>query len=160
MIKNGNISNNIFTHAELSDAAKQTSMSRSAIGYYLTQLMLDEGAGYACLLLLDDSLHLKKAVCLKHGHGEIRESIGSVIARESSQLGSGYFVIAHNHYNKPLIPSPEDLFTTDMLRRRYADGNIHFLEHYIISGTDYITLSDTEHRHIRRYGTVGDGKDK
>ena len=156
MTNNHPISSYIFTYAELADiAAGRSVLSRSAIGYYLIHHMFGEEAGYACLLLLDSKIRLKKTVCLRHRHGEVRERIVAIIDREIKQFDSGYFVIAHNHYNNPLVPSPEDIFTTDMLIRRFSDGKIRFLEHYIISGSDYITLSDGNHQHLKCYTSSG-----
>lgn len=53
-----------------------------------------------------------------------------------------YFAIAHTHIGYSVDPSFEDLNTTSITRLRYHD--LIFLDHFIVSDCDYISLINNE----------------
>lgn len=118
-------------------------ISNSDIGYYLTFLMLHLGEGHAFAFFLDRNRRLIKTLRLKKDKkptdATVLESISSVL---SSEGRCRYFFIAHNHKNKPLIPSPEDIITTDTVSETYRDSSVKFLGHFITSGLDYVCLTE------------------
>lgn len=115
--------------------------SSSAIGYYLTFLTHSLDAGYAFALFLDKKYKLVSLVKLKQDGKPIPKPILDVIDSELKNKKIKYFLVAHNHKDKPLIPSPEDIKTTDVITERYADSSAEFIGHYITSGFDYMIVT-------------------
>jgi len=115
--------------------------SSSAIGYYLTFLTHNLNAGYAFALFLDKKHRLVSLVKLKQDGKPIPKPILDVIDSELENKKIKYFLVAHNHKDKPLIPSPEDIKTTDVITERYAEHSAKFIGHYITSGFDYLIVT-------------------
>lgn len=139
-MKNATVIDDILALSQ-AEAAASVPLTRSSAGYILTFMMRAVGAGAVCAMLLDHRRRFVKFVYMRRGREELHESMEELIIRECAQLDVAYFIIAHNHFSGPLVPSPEDIFTTDMLRRRFSGRSPEFLEHYIVSGFGYITLS-------------------
>ena len=53
-----------------------------------------------------------------------------------------------------LLPSNADLMTTELIRQRFLNEKVKFLEHYIIAGDAWSTLLD--HRTGKKYITLKD----
>ena len=114
--------------------------SASAIGYYLGFLTYGLGPGYAFALFLDKKRKLLKTVKLKQEGLPIPESILDAIDSELKDKRVKYFLVAHNHKDKPLVPSIDDRITTDAITARYAKSSAEFIGHYITSGFDYLLV--------------------
>ena len=114
--------------------------SSTAIGYYLGFLTYGLGPGFAFALFLDKNHKLLKTVKLKQDRLPIPKSIIDAIDAELEDKRVKYFLVAHNHKDKPLIPSVDDRITTDAITVRYASSNAKFIGHYITSGFDYLVV--------------------
>lgn len=115
--------------------------SGSVIGYYLAFLTHSLDAGYAFALFLDRRHRPVRMITLKKSGKPIPKPIIEAIDSELEDKRIKYFLVAHNHKNKPLIPSPDDIKTTDFITERYADSSAKFIGHYITSGFDYLILT-------------------
>lgn len=150
---------NFIAYAAVAMGEFQRAVSRplknpAAIGYALTCLMRAEKDGFACAMLLDGRQKYITAVCLKR-HGEMAEqSVTELIAEAAEKYRASYFVVAHNHKAGILLPSNADLMTTELIRQRFLNEKVKFLEHYIIAGDAWSTLLD--HRTGKKYITLKD----
>lgn len=136
------VKHNVFciAHAK-SNGVKLT--SPSAIGYYLTFSMLGLDEGQAFALFLDRNKKLIRTLRLKRHGKMISSTVIDAISSTVRELRSAkYFLLVHNHKNKPLTPSPEDIITTDVVSEHFRDSGISFIGHYITSGVDYVLLTD------------------
>ncbi len=116
----------------------------SRIGHYLTLLFDSKGKGYAYILLFNKRWKLIDTVRLKKNGRTEQYTIDEIIDKSIKRSSASAFVIAHNHYGNPPIPSGDDIHSTAILRRRYESSDVLFYEHFIISGAEYKTLIHEE----------------
>lgn len=62
------------------------------------------------------------------------------IVRRSLELGAKSLIIAHNHPSGDLQPSSEDKAITEKLSRAAALFDISLLDHFIVSGTGWLSF--------------------
>ena len=130
----------ILQKIEIDKMRKYPFNSRSNIGYYLTWYYFFAPEEYACAVYLDEQNHYIDTSPLQTGDCKHTDFIPDKIASECKLRRAHSFIVAHNHKNKPLTPSPEDIATTNALYSRFKNENIKFTDHYIVSGFDYVTL--------------------
>ena len=97
------------------------------------------------LVLLDNSWHIIDIVNLGEGSVnrvgiDTRKIIECCIRKNASMA-----LLSHNHPNGVLIPSSEDITTTEVLAKAFKTIHVDFLEHLLIADGKYETiLSKTE----------------
>jgi len=67
------------------------------------------------------------------------------IALEKNASG---VIVAHNHLNGSVIPSPEDMETTRQLHRLFTDININFIEHFVVSDIKVSGITEKSIKHL------------
>ena len=94
----------------------------------------------ALLVLMDNNWHILDIKKVAEGsvnqvHLDTRKLIELAIRANASMV-----LLAHNHPNGTLVPSPEDMATTTTIARAFNTIHVEFLEHLLIAGNDYIPL--------------------
>ncbi len=92
------------------------------------------------LVLMDNSWHIIDIVNLGEGSVnqvrlDTRRMIELCIRKKASMV-----VLSHNHPNGRLIPSSEDLITTEELARTFRSIHVEFLEHLLIADGKFDAL--------------------
>ena len=134
------IKSEIFSSAFYLDAISSKASTISSIGYALTELMKSAGASSAFVILFDEKMRHIKTVHLKRRGHMNAETVAEAVKRAIYEVGAANFVLVHNHPENILSPSSADRITTDLLLRKYEGSSVTFLEHFIISGDEYITM--------------------
>ena len=137
------------------DGISNLSSNPSFIGYAVTELMKIAGERSAFIILLDKKMrHIRSVRLKRRGHMK-PESVAVTVDRVINETGAASFVLAHNHPSGILTPSSADRITTDLLIRKYNGSNVKFIEHYIVSDDEYITMINIPTN--RRYDQLKEG---
>ncbi len=99
--------------------------------------LMGEPADTAYIFFFDKKFRCRKTVCACRCGIRLWDSYADMIVRQTEEMGTVYFSAAHNHVDEPLIPSPDDLRLTyvmkqDVCERLWGEGA--FLGHYITDG--------------------------
>lgn len=129
--------------SEVDTSEKYDSISK------LGKLMIKRYAGItkeiAYLVLLDNSWHIIDIVNLSEGtvnqvHLDTRR-----IAEHCIRTNASMALVSHNHPNGSIVPSTEDLTTTETLAKLFRSIHVEFLEHLLIAGDKFeVLLSKSE----------------
>ena len=92
------------------------------------------------LVLLDNSWHIIDVVKLSDGSAnqvgiDTRKLIEVTIRKNAAMA-----LLAHNHPNGNIIPSTEDLITTEAVAKAMKSIHVEFLEHLLIAGNRFEPL--------------------
>lgn len=115
----------------------------------LGRLMLDRFAGLTVetiiLVLMDNSWHILEIIKLGEGSvNQVRMDTRKLI-EHAIRTNAAMALLAHNHPNGTLVPSPEDLVTTTAVAAAFQTIHVEFLEHLLVAGNRYLPLlSQTE----------------
>ena len=135
----------VFAEAagEVDTSAKYDSVSKIA------KLLIKRYAGMTkempMLVLLDNSWRIIDIVTL--GEGSVNQVYldSRKIVEYCIKSNAARVVVAHNHPNGSLLPSNEDITTTEMLAGLFRSIKVEFLEHVLVAGDKYdVLLSKTE----------------
>ena len=97
------------------------------------------------LVLLDDYWHILDIVTLNEGSAgkvtlDTRKLIETTIRKNATKA-----LLAHNHPNGNIIPSAEDLVTTEKVAEAFKTIHVDFIEHLLVAGNKFeALLSKTE----------------
>lgn len=115
----------------------------------LGRLLIDRFAGLTVetivLVLMDSSWHILEIVKLAEGSvNQVRMDTRKLI-EHAIRTNASLALLAHNHPNGTLVPSPEDLVTTTEVGHAFRTIRVEFLEHILVAGNKYMPLlSKTE----------------
>ncbi len=92
------------------------------------------------LLLLDNKF--KKIECVKIHEGSVNSSAITMrrLIEVALERRASMAVLAHNHPQGLLVPSPDDMYTTNEAKRAFSLMGIEFLGHILVVGDRYINL--------------------
>lgn len=86
------------------------------------------------LVLLDRSWHIIDIVNLGQGSvNQVRLNTRQLV-EVTIKKKAAMALLAHNHPNGNLVPSPDDLATTEEVARVFKSIHVDFLEHFLIAG--------------------------
>lgn len=110
----------------------------------LGRLLIDRFAGMTVevifLVLMDNSWHILEIVKLGEGSvNQVRMDTRKLI-EHAIRTNAAMAVLAHNHPNGTLVPSPEDMVTTTEVAHAFRTIRVEFLEHLLIAGNRYEPL--------------------
>ena len=108
------------------------------------RLLIDYFSGLtvetAVLVLMDNSWHILDIVKLGEGSvNQVRMDTRKPI-EHAIRTNAGMALLAHNHPNGMLIPSPEDISATGELESAFHTIHVEFLEHILVAGNKYMPL--------------------
>jgi len=102
---------------------------------------------YALYFATDGSL-LDKQIVFRGGISSVRFSLRT-ITEGVIAAGGHYVVLAHNHPSDRLVPSNDDILTTNRIASHLAANEMELVEHYIVGTDDCIGMfSIDKHREL------------
>ncbi|MBQ8835890.1 MAG: RadC family protein [Clostridia bacterium] len=128
---------------EIDTSARYDSLNK--IGELLVKRYAGITVETVFLVLLDANWHIIDIVNLGEGSvnnvGLNTRELIEVTIRKNAKMA----LLAHNHPNGNLVPSTDDLLTTEELARVFKSIHVDFLEHLLIAGNRFDPLlSKTE----------------
>lgn len=111
-------------------------------GRYFANLLGSEPKPRTVMLMLDNRMQLigkREIADLDFGSAGIRVPL---IVEPAIRSGASVILLAHNHPYGPLYPSEADQVTNSLIRHALNDVSIHFAEHYIVCGSEYLGFCD------------------
>lgn len=122
----------------------ETFSSSTQLGYYLQDKFCGSEQEKVCALFLDskNKVIAEKMIC----EGTLNRSIihPRDIFRHAVIYNCASFVLAHNHPSGDADPSKQDLEFTAKVKQASAMMGIDFLDHFIVSDTDYFSFREAE----------------
>ena len=96
----------------------------------------------AMLVSLDSRKRVRAAVWLREGTSDrVSLDIKNVVAA-AIKGGTDAVVLCHNHPNGVALPSLEDMDATGSIARALGLVNVHLLDHFILTDTEYFSMRD------------------
>lgn len=137
------LSEDILKQAELRRILREPVKDTCAVRRLVMWRMLGEAAESAYVFLLNSRRRgIRTEILYKKGI-RLTDSYADYVKKAALDEGASYFVVAHNHVNEPLVPSPDDIRLTMMLEN-LANGELKgkctFLGHYITSEFDVLKI--------------------
>ncbi len=125
------------------DRKEELFMNEENLKKYLCSLFTGKQSEEAYILLFDASFTLLCYKKLSEGFScgtpfPVRDMIYFAIANNAASV-----VLAHNHPGGKAIPSREDIFANNNIRRIFRDVGVNFIEHYIVAGNACEPISKT-----------------
>lgn len=109
---------------------------------YMRPLMQDLNHEEGWVLLMDNSLHLKRPVKISRG-GFTETAIDVRMAMKEALLaGATAFTLCHNHPSGNLVPSYDDDHLTTKIKEAGKLLRIQFLDHVIITANGYYSYRE------------------
>ena len=127
------------------DAASVGKLTKSRLGFLLCSFLDGREEDTACAVFFSGRMKFLGISLTDISYAHLCDVIDTLAAG----YGAKYFVIAHTHAGNPVVPSNEDLTTTEILKKRYSDGSLKFLDHYIVSDYDYMSILSRDRRDYR-----------
>lgn len=107
----------------------------------------------AMLVSLDSRKRVRAAVWLREGTTDrVSLDIKDVVSA-AIKGGTDTVVLSHNHPNGAALPSMEDLEATGNIARALGLVNIHLLDHFILTDTEYFSMRDANRLPIYDFKT-------
>lgn len=106
------------------------------IGKYLVARYLGVTEETVLLLLLDNKFGLID--CVKVHEGSVNSS--AITMRKLIETAASMVVLAHNHPSGVALPSSDDLFTTQQVKRAFDLVEIGMLAHIIVAGDTFTNI--------------------
>ncbi len=97
---------------------------------------------YALYFAADGTL-IDKQIIFRGGLSSVRFSLRT-ITEGVIAAGGHYVVLAHNHPSDRLIPSADDILTTNRISAHLAANEVELVEHYIVGSDDCIGMFSIE----------------
>ena len=120
---------------------------------YLLRLFAGAEQERALLLALDGRSRIKATLWLKDGTGDrVSLAIKDVVAA-ALKGGTDSVVLCHNHPNGVALPSLEDMDATGSIARALGLVNVHLLDHFILTDTEYFSMRDANRLPIYDFKT-------
>ena len=107
----------------------------------------------AMLVSLDSRKRVRAAVWLREGTSDrVSLDIKGVVAA-AIKGGTDAVVLCHTHPNGVALPSMEDMEATGSIARALGLVNIHLLDHFILTDTEYFSMRDANRLPIYDFKT-------
>ena len=107
----------------------------------------------AMLVSLSTRRYIKSAVWLREGTSDrVSLDVKDVVAA-AIKGGTDTVVLCHNHPNGAALPSIEDMEATGSIARALGLVNIHLLDHFILTDTEYFSMRDANRLPIYDFKT-------
>lgn len=107
----------------------------------------------AMLVSLDSRKRVRAAVWLREGTSDrVSLDIKNVVAA-AIKGGTDAVVLCHNHPNGVALPSLEDMDATGSIARALGLVNVHLLDHFILTDTEYFSMRDANRLPIYDFKT-------
>ena len=108
------------------------------LGAYFVSYFEKAPAQATVAMLLDAGMHaitVMELAPLDYDSAGVRaeKAIAKAIA-----LGASVVVLAHNHPHGPAYPTHGDIVSSQVMQRDFSDCGLLLLEHYVISGKDFV----------------------
>ena len=141
------------TSAPLWEAPPPVYNSYSDLGAFFVSYFEKAPAQATVAMLLDAGMHaltLMELAPLDYDSAGVRaeKAISRAIA-----CGATIVVLAHNHPYGPAYPTHGDIVSSQVIEKDFSDCGILLLEHYVISGKDFVGF---HHRFGRAEESLGD----
>ena len=107
------------------------------IGEYLVRRYAGARAEVVSVLFFDSAMHLLLLEELPEGTLSSCDPLPKVLCRRAVLHHATALVLAHNHPDGSLQPSPEDLLFTQQLEQSLRSVDVRLIEHLIIAGDRY-----------------------
>lgn len=116
--------------------------STEQMGSYLMAKFAWSDYERAMLVSLDSRKRVRAAVWLREGTTdrvslELKDVVQAAIKGKTDAV-----VLCHNHPNGVALPSLEDMEATGNIARALGLVNIHLLDHFILTDTEYFSMRD------------------
>ena len=107
----------------------------------------------AMLVSLDSRKRVRAAVWLREGTSDrVSLDIKNVVAA-AIKGGTDAVVLCHNHPTGVALPSLEDMDATGSIARALGLVNVHLLDHFILTDTEYFSMRDANRLPIYDFKT-------
>jgi DNA repair protein RadC len=132
----------------------RTSTTRTEqMGSYLMAKFAWSDYERAMLVSLDSRKRVRAAVWLREGTSDrVSLDIKNVVAA-AIKGGTDAVVLCHNHPNGVALPSLEDMDATGSIARALGLVNVHLLDHFILTDTEYFSMRDANRLPIYDFKT-------
>lgn len=137
------LSEDVVKQAELRRILREPVKDSGGVGRLVMWRMCGEAAESAYVFLLNSRHRCIGTEILYKKGIRLTDSYTDYIKKAALDEGASYFIVAHNHVNEPLVPSPDDLRLTMVLEdlaNGELEGKCTFLGHYITSEFDVIKI--------------------
>ena len=123
------------------------------LGRYLMAKFAWSDYERAMLVSLDSRKRVRAAVWLREGTSDrVSLDIKNVVAA-AIKGGTDAVVLCHNHPNGVALPSLEDMDATGSIARALGLVNVHLLDHFILTDTEYFSMRDANRLPIYDFKT-------
>ena len=134
-------------------ARKNCIKTTEQMGSYLMAKFAWSDYERAMLVSLDSRKRVRAAVWLREGTSDrVSLDIKGVVAA-AIKGGTDTVVLCHNHPNGVALPSMEDMEATGSIARALGLVNIHLLDHFILTDTEYFSMRDANRLPIYDFKT-------
>lgn len=123
--------------------ARRRLATTEALVNYLVPLFRGAKQEKLLMLALDDRRQLLRTIWLEEGSASSVDMSMRRIASEALRAGAACVVLAHNHPDGSVMPSQQDMFSTNELARGLKLFQIQLVDHIILAGDEYLSLKDT-----------------
>ena len=110
-------------------------------GTYFMDLFAQERVECLYMVCLDAQRRVTATVALARGNAESSTVQMSDLAEAAVRFRARRILLAHNHPGGTITPSMEDLETTHQIVEALRPLGIQVLDHYIVAGNRYLSLS-------------------
>ena len=107
----------------------------------------------ARLVSLDRRKRVRAAVWLRKGSSDRVDLDIKSVVEAAIKGGTDAVVLCHNHPNGMALPSLEDMEATGSIARALGLVNIHLLDHFILTDTEYFSMRDANRLPIYDFKT-------
>ena len=105
------------------------------------------------LLSLDSRSRVKSVYWLKEGNSRMVSLEVKDVVSAALRGGTESVVLCHNHPNGVALPSLEDMDATGSIARALGLVNVHLLDHFILTDTEYFSMRDANRLPIYDFKT-------
>lgn len=121
---------------------RPTLLSTEDTGLYLTDMMGNPSYECFCLLSLNAARKVLSFNVIERGTVNssavsVRKVVENAVKNRASSV-----IFAHNHPSGRLLPSENDIELTKLLQRAFEPLEIAVLDHFIIGGGGYLSMSE------------------
>ena len=133
--------------------SQYTAVAKRSLARYLMAKFAWSDYERAMLVSLDSRKRVRAAVWLREGTTDrVSLDIKDVVSA-AIKGGTDTVVLSHNHPNGAALPSMEDLEATGNIARALGLVNIHLLDHFILTDTEYFSMRDANRLPIYDFKT-------
>lgn len=115
------------------------------VGEYFVHRFFGEGREKVCIMLLDNAMNLIACEMLFEGSVNSAALDNKKIYKFAFENNAANVIIAHNHPLGIVIPSEDDIRTTELLSEGFGCLGINLTEHFVVSGDRYMPIMRNSH---------------